>query len=195
MNSDGSEKLTVMVVDDQPDVTDTYVMWLESDFEVIATYGGDEALEKMTEDVDVVLLDRRMPGVSGDEVLDKIREQGYDCKVVMVTAVDPDFDIVSMGYDDYITKPVSKDELYEVIEQVTELDDYTEELQEYYTLVSKRALLESEKTRNELSSSDEYAELEERIEELEQGLDGKRDNIDSEGFVSTIRDMMDEEDK
>jgi DNA-binding response OmpR family regulator len=36
-----------------------------------------------------VLLDRRMPGLSGDNALNRIREREYDCRVAMVTAVDP----------------------------------------------------------------------------------------------------------
>ncbi len=45
--------------------------------------------------------------MSGDEVLDTIAERGIDPAVVMVTAVDPDFDIVEMPFDEYLTKPVT----------------------------------------------------------------------------------------
>lgn len=51
------------------------------------------------EDVDVVLHDCRMPDRSGGQTLERIREQGYDCRVAMVTAVDLDFDIVEMDFE------------------------------------------------------------------------------------------------
>jgi len=57
------------------------------------------------ETVDVVLLDRMMPGMSGQEVLAAIRERGLDCRVAMVTAVDADFDVIEMGFDEYLGKP------------------------------------------------------------------------------------------
>jgi CheY-like chemotaxis protein len=41
---------------------------------VRTAYGGHEALEELSDDVDVILLDRRMPGLSGDEVLEEVRD-------------------------------------------------------------------------------------------------------------------------
>ena len=79
--------------------------------DVRTAYGGEEALEKADEDVDLVFLDRQMPDMSGDDVLERVRERGLDCRVVMVTAVDPDFDIVEMPFDDYLTKPVMRDDV------------------------------------------------------------------------------------
>jgi len=80
-----------------------------ADHEVRTAYSGEEALEKVDEDVDIVLLDRLLPDLPdlpGDEVLERVRERGLDCRVVMVTAVDPDFDIVELPVDEYIHKPV-----------------------------------------------------------------------------------------
>jgi len=118
---------------------------------------------KMADSVEVVLLDRRMPGLSGDEVLEQIRDQGYDSRVVMVTAVDPDFDIIEMGFDDYLVKPVSKDELVDMVDDVADRSDYESDIQEYYALVSKKALLESEKADRELTNNEEYQDLTDRV--------------------------------
>ena len=81
----------VLVVEDEPDLADLYATWLKIDYSVRTAYGGEEAVEQLDDEIDVVLLDRRMPGLSGDEVLTKIRERGIDCYVSMVTAVEPDF--------------------------------------------------------------------------------------------------------
>ena len=177
------EQTTILVVDDERDIADLYTTWLEMEYEVRTAYGGAEALEKADADVDIVFLDRQMPGYSGDEVLDRIRDQGLDCRVVMVTAVDPDFDIVSMAFDDYLTKPVMRDDLSDAVETMTERDDYDETLQEYFALTSKKATLEAEKTPSELQDSDQYQDMVERVEELETEADtavsGFGDDFDS----------------
>jgi DNA-binding response OmpR family regulator len=104
-----------------------------------------------------------MPGLSGDTVLETIREQSLECRVAMVTAVEPDFDIVELGFDDYLVKPVSKDELVDIIDQLLLRATHDEQLQELFALASKKALLDDQKTESERRSSQEYAELEDRM--------------------------------
>lgn len=175
-----TDELTILVVDDEQDIADLYTTWLQMEHEVRKAYGGEEALEKVDEDVDVVFLDRQMPDYSGDEVLETIRERGLDCRVVMVTAVDPDFDIVSMEFDDYLTKPVMHDDLSEAVEGMRERDDYNDTLQEYYALTSKKATLEAEKTPSELQDSEEYQEMVTRVEELEAEADPTTAGLDDD---------------
>ncbi|PSP15165.1 DNA-binding protein, partial [Halobacteriales archaeon QH_10_67_13] len=88
------EPATVLVVDDERDVADAYAAQLEEEFIVMTAYGGQQALDWIDASVDVVLLDRRMPDISGDEVLEKIHGRDLQARVAMVTAVDPDFDII-----------------------------------------------------------------------------------------------------
>ena len=166
-----TDELTILVVDDERDIADLYTTWLQGEYEVRTAYGGEEALENVDEDVDIVFLDRQMPNHSGDEVLERMREQGLDCRVVMVTAVDPDFDIVSMAFDDYLTKPIMADDLNEAVERMRERDEYDQTLNEYFALTSKKATLEAEKTPSELQNNDEYQQMVERVEELESKAD------------------------
>ena len=177
------EQTTILVVDDEQDIADLYTTWLELDHQVRTAYGGEEALEKVDEAVDIVFLDRQMPDHSGDEVLERIRERELDCRIVMVTAVDPDFDIVSMAFDDYLTKPVMREDLAEAVDSMLERDEYNETLQEYFALTSKKATLEAEKTPSELQESAEYQEMARRVEKLESEADmavsGFDDDFDS----------------
>jgi len=165
------QQLTILVVDDETDIADLYTTWLEMDHEVRTAYGGEKALEHADEDVDIVFLDRQMPDYSGDEVLERIRERRLDCRVVMVTAVDPDFDIVSMAFDDYLTKPVMREDLAEAVDSMREREEYDATLQEYFALTSKKATLEAEKTPSELENSEEYQEMVDRVSELEEQAD------------------------
>ena len=181
----------VLVVDDEPDVADAYAAQLSSEYRVETAYSGEAALEELGPDVDVVLLDRRMPGVSGDDVLDEIRERGLDCRVAMVTAVDPDFDIIEMPFDDYVIKPVSGDDLFETIERLLNCAEYEATLQEYYALSSKYATLLSNKSDAVLETSEEFADLETRREEVREQLDDTVAQFDDEDFAAVFRELHD----
>ncbi|ELY48002.1 HalX domain-containing protein [Natronorubrum bangense] len=188
-----SEMLEVLVVDDEARLADLFAAWLETEWIVDTAYDGSEALEKMSDAVEIVLLDRRMPGLSGDEVLSQIRAHGYDSRVVMVTAVDPDFDIIEMGFDDYLVKPVSKDELVEIVGTVIDRSAYESHIREYYALVSKKALLESEKAAHELETNDEYQQLCERVTDLEASIDETVSEMRThDDFVDAFQDLQPE---
>jgi len=184
----------VLVVEDEPDVADTYQLWLDADYDVRVAEDGSAALEAVDETVDVVLLDRMMPEMSGDEVLATIRERGLDCRVAMVSAVDPDFDILEMGFDDYVTKPPDGERLREVVAELVEWGELAEDVRQYRSLVSKRAALEAEKTDAQLAGSDEYEALVERIAATEADLDADADRfLDDAEFVGAIRELAGEE--
>jgi two-component system response regulator AdeR len=178
----------VLVVEDEPDVAETYDLWLAGDYEVRHATDGQSALEMMDDDVDVVLLDRMMPGMSGDEVLGALREQGYTCGVAMVTAVDPDFDLVEMGMDDYVTKPPTREGLREIVATLLDRKDQTGEVRRYHRLVSKRAAIETEKPPGELDDSEEYRELVDEIERLEAEMD-ETEYLDDAAFVASLREL------
>lgn len=169
----------MLVVDDEREVADVYSLRLQDRYETRVAYGGEDALETIDIDVDVVLLDRRMPDISGDDVLEEIRERGYDCKVIMLTAVDPGLDIVDMPFDDYLCKPVEKQDLVDAIEQQLQVQRYDEQLSEYLEVTSKLTLLESELQPQELEENEELDRLEERAAEIRAELDDVVDEFDS----------------
>jgi DNA-binding response OmpR family regulator len=162
---------TVLVVDDERDLADLYAAWLERDYQVRTAYGGETAIEALDGSVDVALIDRLMPEVSGDEVLEDVRGGDYECRVAMVTAVEPDFDIIEMGFDEYIVKPIRHDEITDVVESLVTRSTYDEQLQEFFALASKRAALQAQKPDHELGESDAFAELETDVEALREELD------------------------
>ena len=113
-----TENPTVLAVDDERELVEIYKTWFGDKYTVRPAYGGREALSKFDETVDIVLLDRRMPGTSGDEVLKTLRENGHDCPVVMITAVEPDEGMIELPFDEYVVKPVDRKELLDTVETV-----------------------------------------------------------------------------
>jgi len=184
----------VLVVEDEPDLADLYAAWLGDEYRVRTAYGGHEALENLDEEVDAILLDRRMPGLSGDEVLVAVRDRGIDCRVAMVTAVEPDFDILEMGFDDYLVKPVTKETLKETVDGLLRRSDYDTGVQELFSLTSKKAVLESEKSASELADHEEYQELTDRIEELRSELDRTIEEVDEHDEFEKLFQEFDADD-
>jgi len=185
----GTEPATVLVVDDEPDVADAYAAQLDDEFVVSTAYGGQEALDTVDASIDIVLLDRRMPGISGDEVLTEIREQDLNIRVAMVTAVDPDFDIIEMPFDDYVIKPVSRDDLFETINRLLICSEYEEQLRRYYSLTAKHATLMANKPESELVNSEEFQDLESEMEAVRDNLDDTISQFDDNDFAAAFRDL------
>jgi DNA-binding response OmpR family regulator len=188
-DTETTETVTVLVVDDERDLADLYTAWLSQEYDVRTAYGGQEALDALDEDVDVALIDRLMPQVSGDEVLEHIRESEYDCRVSMVTAVEPDFDIIEMGFDEYIVKPIRRDDLVGVVESLLSRSAYDNQLQEFFSLASKRAALQSQKSQHELENSDAYSDLTERVEALRADLDSTAEELSTRDFEVQLRKL------
>ncbi|MFP4529879.1 MAG: response regulator [Halodesulfurarchaeum sp.] len=162
---------TVLIVDDEPQLLEVFSLFLEAEYEVRTANGGEEAIEVVDESIDAALLDRRMPDLRGDEVLREFRKQGYTFPVAMVTAVEPEFDIVELPFDEYVTKPIDGDYLRSVVELLLTRGEYDEESREFFRLASKKAALESsDESGSDLEDREEYAEIVRRMSELESAL-------------------------
>lgn len=181
---------TVLAVDDDDDVRLTYELWLDDVWDVETAKNGSEALETLDESTDVVILDRMMPGLSGDEVLARIRDREVDSRVVMATAVSPDFDILELPFDAYVTKPIDRQELNETVETLIDRTRHDERLQDYYSLVEKRATLEAEKSPQKLRNDDRYQALTDRIQELQTELNEELVELDQEEFIALVDDVV-----
>jgi len=173
---------SILVVDDEVRIADLYASHLRETYRVETAYSGRDALERIDNDVDVVLLDRRMPKLTGDEVLEQIRGDGYDGRVVMVTATDPDFDILDMPFDEYVIKPVTGDTIQKVVETQLLLDSYEMRLNEYFRIKSKLSALERTKSRFELDDDDRYEELTVLATSIRDDLEALLDEHDDLGF-------------
>jgi len=129
----------ILVVDDEPAITDAIAYTLRSEgFEVDVRDDGEQALESArTGAYEVILLDVLLPELSGFEVCRRIRAES-DVPILMLTARDSEVDRVlglEIGADDYITKPFSMAELVGRIRAILrrrQLDAASEKPTEYH---------------------------------------------------------------
>ncbi|MBQ4235423.1 MAG: response regulator, partial [Treponema sp.] len=106
----------ILIVEDNEGIVSFLKSELElEDFETCVALDGRSALEIFADEKpDLVLLDIMLPGLSGIEVLRRIRKHDEDTPVILVTARDGTDDKVTglnLGSDDYITKPFKIEEL------------------------------------------------------------------------------------
>jgi DNA-binding NtrC family response regulator len=106
-----SRPAKILIVDDEPKIRLVFRTALETDGHAVAEAGdGDEALARLRrERFDLVLLDLRMPLLDGMEVLRRMRDEGLDMPVILVTAHGSIPDAVRamrLGAVDFLSKPV-----------------------------------------------------------------------------------------
>ena len=119
---------TLLIVDDDPAVRKVIEGYFTSDaYEVLVAANGSEALDIASHrEIDVVLLDVIMPGLSGVDVLKQLRIDSPHTAVIMVTAMaEVEFAVVAMklGAYDYVTKPFRLDDLRSRLEGVLKRRD------------------------------------------------------------------------
>ncbi len=129
----------VLVVDDQPpNVRLLEAILSPRGYDVLTASSGEQALEVIdAEDIDLVLLDILMPGIDGYEVCRRIREQVDTAylPVVMVTASGDEQKVKALeaGADDFLTKPVNKNELLARVASLARIKDYQDTIKRQST--------------------------------------------------------------
>lgn len=118
--------MKILLLEDEIDYQETIVEYLESlGYEVEAFENGVDALDAIYEKTyHLLLLDIRVPGVNGHEIVKKIRGDGNDIPIIFLTSL-TDINNLSIGYElgcnDYIRKPFATQELKYRIEQTLKL--------------------------------------------------------------------------
>ena len=129
------EKLKVLVVDDEPGIRSginrilrNYSVgfpFMEEDFQfdLIDAETGEKAIEIIeSSPVDIILLDNKLPGINGIDVLEYINKQKYDVQVMMITSyasLDLAVKATNIGAYNFIPKPFTPDELKTAMEGIT----------------------------------------------------------------------------
>lgn len=114
----------ILIVEDEEDILELLEYTLQKEgYETIGFLSVNEKLEKVLDEekVDLILMDRNLPGIDGTTFINQIRKKGYNSPVIYLTAKDKDEDIIE-GFeshaDDYITKPFNIKEMLARIKAV-----------------------------------------------------------------------------
>lgn len=163
----------VLMVDDDEKVAGAYALRLEDVADVSVAYSGEEALDVIDDQrpLDVVLLDRHMPGLSGDDVLERLRDRQLNTRVIMVTAIDPELGVLDLPFDDYLSKPVDRQDLRATVDQQCQVLGY-DLLGEYFQLKSTRALIEADSVADDETAQERLTEIDEKLSRTEKRVRG-----------------------
>lgn len=120
-----TDKIRIFIVDDHPVVRAglTSMLGTQQEVEVVATASsGDAAIEALeTTTADVMLLDLRMPGLSGVKTIQDIRRSAHPIRIIVLTSFETDEDIfraIQSGAQGYLLKDTSLKEMIEAIKTV-----------------------------------------------------------------------------
>ncbi len=151
-------KNKILVVDDEKIVRESLFNWFEDEgYDVDTAFDAEDALKKFEEGkYDLVLLDMKMPGMSGLDLLIKIKEIDQACIVILITAfasVSTAIQALKQGAYDYITKPVDPDELNHLVKNALNqktLKDENLQLKEKINemIIPENLIGESDKMKN-----------------------------------------------
>lgn len=114
-----SQQVTVLLADDDEDFRETLCLWLanEDPYETKDVPNGEKAIEELDETVDILVLDRRMPKLSGPEVVERLDGASFDGVVIVISADTPDSNLGEHDVTDYLTKPVTQATFIDTIRQ------------------------------------------------------------------------------
>lgn len=121
----------ILVVDDEPKITEVLKAYLKREsYVVISAHDGTKALHlARSEEPALIILDLMLPGLSGEEVLRRLRSEGSRVPVIMLTAktaLEEKVYGLAIGADDYIVKPFSPQEVVARVKTILRRSDQTQ---------------------------------------------------------------------
>jgi len=129
----------ILIVDDDRLLQNSLKNILEENYDIVIAVSGEAALQTLKkQEVDLILLDIRLPGIDGVDTLRKIRAVGNHTSVIMMTAYEDIKTVITsmkVGASDYLVKPLDIDELEIIVEKALEnvkLKREVEELRAQY---------------------------------------------------------------
>ncbi|WP_027340655.1 response regulator [Halonatronum saccharophilum] len=113
----------ILIIDDEKNIRLTLKSCLADDYEIVTAVNGEDGLVKVEEngDIDLILLDMKLPGINGMEVLKRVRDLKEDIDVIMITgfgSIETAVEAMKLGAVDYLRKPFTPDEIKDIVESV-----------------------------------------------------------------------------
>ncbi len=121
-------KPSVLIVENERIIRESLSKALSGDYITYQAFNGKEAIDliKWHDDIKVVLTDLMMPGMGGIELTEKLRDQGRDVIIIMMTAVpgeETEHDAMIKGADFFLSKPIDLNKLEVLISTLLKVKD------------------------------------------------------------------------
>lgn len=161
-----SEGENVLIVEDEESLAKLFAKQIGDEYDTTVVTHAGNAIANISVETDYVLLDRKLPGMSGDKVLEYIVSQPYDISVIIISAIDPDQNVIHQPYDEYITKTVDDGEIKEAMERVEKKNRFVELLGEYVKKAETWEVVQSNLSSAESDMDVDVGILEDDLDEL-----------------------------
>lgn len=130
--AEAEKRATVLVVDDEHGVRQSFYVVLKDEFTVLLAGSGNEAIDIFSKNaVDLILLDILLPDIDGIDLLERLKEMDPNTEIIMVTAVkeiQTAVKAIKLGAYEYIIKPFVVDEVITVIHRALEKHSLVKEV-------------------------------------------------------------------
>lgn len=165
----------VLLVENDPELVERHAEWLEAEYAVRTAIDGETALERFDADVDVVLLDRQLPDMSGGGLIGRIRTREGDPAIGMLVGREPDRRVRQLDVDEFAVTPLDRGAFQTLAAQLDRRRAVDEAIEAYLSLLDRKHELESRADTADIDADTDYravsGELFARRRQLESLLD------------------------
>ena len=180
---------SVLIMDTEPAVAKCCEQWLRDGY-TVHQQNTDEKFD-VTE-IDVILLGRAVRAISKEEVFEAIRNRTADCRVVLITDSDSEFDVLDTAFDEHLMKPLDEAQLRATIEKLVKRATLNDALHRYYLVVARHATVQQKAADGTTDAQAELARLTERADACRRSAEQVMGDLTSDSeFVGAIREVMD----
>lgn len=154
----------VLIIDDEKPLAELIEAYIPTEWDTTLVHDVESAIKELSPEYDLYFIDRRLSGGDGREILQELDNRGYNCCKFVVSAIEPDLDLLELSFTDYIVKPVEMDDIREMVSRCEQLLAAGEPTRQYYECRAKQALLAGSVPVTTRESSSEYDELKEELQ-------------------------------
>ena len=187
--SEGTAPLVVIVGDEEP-LVDQFATWLRGTYRVETVTDPRAAAADLPDDIRVVLLDQKFASPQGSIALERTAT-----RVGLVLSYEPDWDVIKTGYDGYVTKPVTRGDVCNLVDRLVKRSQYEDRLERYFELVSEQATVTAVGAPDDIGGRKEVASMEREIADVQTELQELLDSFDPQDYVAVFRDISSKGDR